>query len=85
MGYEWCMKNIYLLNSPFVGYKGNKIECFKRKISEKSFYEQITGNCTIHNLKESLQYLYCNDELDVGLLEKYRPKYSFKSSSIFQS
>jgi hypothetical protein len=69
MGYECCMKNVYLLNSSFVGHNGSEIKCFKRKKTEKSFFEQITGNCTIHNLKESLQYLYCNDELEVGLLE----------------
>jgi hypothetical protein len=67
MNYFIQMENIYLWNTSF-GYN-EKFTCFKRKNSEKSFLEQIFGNCTVHNLKESLQYLYCENELDVGLLE----------------
>jgi len=53
----------------FRGFQYKEFYTFKREDLTETFLSQVTGNCTIHNLKKSLQILFAMDQLIFGLLE----------------
>ncbi len=53
----------------FIGYQYKEFKDFKRQDLDQTFLSQFTGNCTVHNLKKSLQILFDMDQLTFGLLE----------------
>lgn len=71
LSYDDTLANCIYLNhnnksNSFISIKENAIDSFKRKDHEDRFTNQITGNCTIHNLKFSLKNLFNMNELDLG-------------------
>lgn len=53
----------------FKGFQYKEFTTFKRQDLDDTFLSQFTGNCTIHNLKKSLQILFGMNQLTFGLLE----------------
>jgi len=53
----------------FKGFQYKEFTTFKRQDLDDTFLSQFTGNCTIHNLKKSLQILFDMNQLTFGLLE----------------
>jgi len=69
------LKSVYLRRALsnnqeyFLGFQEKKYTDFKRADLDEFFLSQFTGNCTIHNLKKSIQILFDMDQLTFGLLE----------------
>jgi hypothetical protein len=64
--YSNLLSNLYLQFANFKGYGGQVFENLKRNNLAIYFTCQITGNCTIHNLKCALKIMFDLDDLQFG-------------------
>ena len=60
------LKNIYLQGKTFVGYGGVKLNNLRQGKLNTYFSCQITGNCTIHNLKYAIKIMFDMNEFQFG-------------------
>ena len=72
--YKSKMKNIYLRqidnknNCYFYGYNDEKIYGFRQEDLDKTFLQQVAGNCTVYNLKYALKVMHDMDDITFGLM-----------------
>jgi hypothetical protein len=73
---EDALRSIYLRTASdgnqkehFLAYQLEKNYVFKRSDRDAKFASQFTGNCTVHNLKNMLQFHFDMDELTFGLFQ----------------
>jgi hypothetical protein len=74
--YNGLVRNIYLRPTKpdgqeyFLGLGSKRFTCFRREDLAESFLVQFMGNCTIHNLKKSLQIMFDMDMIQFEELER---------------
>lgn len=66
--YQNLLDNIYLKNQEFTGYQYQSLSGLSKIDLDIYFPCQITGNCTIHNLKYAIKIMFNLDELQFGEL-----------------